>query len=171
MPLPGISSDMYAKILPPTLETTYLISRLFYERHIYNALDDEMRDVWGCHKILREIEEGHRICIGVFRREDDAFLGFSHGMIYPHNMEAHLLFKRKVNGVEATELCMAKCVEYYKKKKIPLTSFSGIIAENNNAVKRLLRKLGFEDKGILEKEFFFSHGEKISCRFFRKEIK
>lgn len=161
---------MYAKTLSPTLDTTYLISRLFYEKHIYNAMDDEMRDVWVCHRTLQEIENGSRLCIGVFSKKDDTFLGCAHGMIYLYDMEAHLLLKRKVNGVTAVNLCMEEILKYYKQQKLPLKSFSATVADNNRAVKTTLRKAGFIDHGIVKNEKFISHGVVIPCRFFRKEI-
>lgn len=161
---------MYAKILPPDKDTTFIISRLLYEPHIYKALDDAMRDVWGAHQFLNEIEHEYRLCIGLFSNKNNALLGCTHGIIYPHNMQAHIFLKRGVDGLTATQMCMDKCCEYYKNKNIPLKSFSGIVADNNRAVKIMLKKLGYEDGGIIENEFFISNGVKIPCRFFRKEI-
>ena len=161
---------MYAEILASNSDTTYMVSRLFYEKHIYFALDDEGRDVWTVHRILREIEEGQRLCVGVFNKHDNSFAGCAHGMIYPYTMEAHLLFKRKVNGVEALKLCMDKCSEYYRHKKIPLLRFTGMVADNNRAAKLLLKKSGFIDKGIVDGEDFVSKNNIIPCRYFRKDI-
>lgn len=162
---------MYAKVMPATPETAFAVSRLFYEPHIYHALDDEMHDVFGVHRCLSEIEDGHRLCVGVFSKKDNAFWGCAHGMIYPGNMEAHLLLKRKVNGVTAITLCMDECRKYYKQYRISLKSFSAVVADNNRAVKITLRKAGFIDHGIVENEKFISHGIMIPCRFFRKEEK
>jgi RimJ/RimL family protein N-acetyltransferase len=162
---------MYAKVLLPDMRTTFMISRLLYEKHIYHALDDEMHDVFGVHRFFREIEDESRLCIGVFRRKDSEFMGCCHGMIYPQCMEGHILFKRGVNGQAALKMIMDECRKYYRNKKIPLHSFSGVVADNNQAVKLLLKKSGFEDKGILENEFFLSQGNKIPCRYFKKEIK
>lgn len=162
---------MYAKVMPADKNTTFIISRLLYEKHIYNALDDAMRDAWGVHRFFCEIEDGCRLCIGVFSRKDNTLLGCAHGMIYPHNMMAHLFVKRGVDGAVATQMCMDECRKYYKRKHIPLYSFSAEVADNNRAIKIMLKKLGYEDKGILKDEFFVSYGIKIPCRFFRKEIK
>jgi ribosomal protein S18 acetylase RimI-like enzyme len=161
---------MYAEVFPANDISSYIVSRLFYESHIYRALDDRMRDVWGAHTVLREIEDGKRLAIGVYRKSDDALMGFSHGLIIPDTMEAHILLKRKTDGLAAINLCMDKCREFYKKNNIPLKRFIAKVADDNRPAKLLLRRAGYSDKGIMENNFFVSFGKNIPCRFFEKEI-
>ena len=162
--------NMYARVLPPDSMTTYMVSRLFYEKHIYLAMDDAMKDVWTVHTILKEIEQRERLCVGVFQKNDDRFLGCTHGLITAGYMNAHLLFYRHIDALSAVKLCMDECRKYYREHDLPLQYFQGKVSDENRCVKLLLRKLGWKDEGVRENDFFISRSRKIPCRIYRKEV-
>jgi hypothetical protein len=162
---------MYAKPLPPDKNTTFIVSRLLYEKHVYNALDNQMRDVWGAHNVFCDIERGHRTVFGVFQKDTERFLGCVHGVFDDFIFWGHFLFKRKVDVVRAVLLCEEQCRQICKEKDIPLSAFAGMIPDSNRAAKIAASKLGYKDKGLIDGEYFYSFEQKIPCRLFKKEIK
>ena len=163
---------MFAELLLPDKNTTFLVSRLLYEKHIYNALDNKMRDVWGAHDVFCEIESGKRIVLGVFSKDDKKFLGCVHGLMETPVFYGHFLFRRKVDVVKAVLLCEELCQKVYVNSGLmTLKSFAGIIPENNRAVQITAKKLGYRDNGILDGEYFYSFDKKIPCRLYVKEIR
>lgn len=160
-----------SRILPANTETSFLFSRLLYEKHIYYALDDEMRDAWGVHRVLTEIETGSRIVLGVFNKADDSFCGCIHGLFETPEFHGHFMFKRKVNAVEAVLECEKVCETFYREKNAELKYYSNLVPVNNRAVCITAKKLGHKDMGIVDGEFFYSFGKKIPCKKFMKEVK
>jgi hypothetical protein len=161
---------MYAELLLPDKNTTFLVSRLLYEKHIYNALDNKMRDVWGAHDVFCEIESGKRIVLGVFSKDDKKFLGCVHGLLNAPVFYGHFLFRRKVDVVKAVLLCETLCKKVYADRDMTLNAFAGVIPESNRAVQITVKKLGYRDSGILDGEYFYSFDQKIPCRLYVKEI-
>jgi hypothetical protein len=158
---------MRAEILPADQKTSFVVSRLFYEKHIYNATEDELRDVWGVHRLLSEIESGDRIVVGFF--SDNVFLGCSHGVIVDGVFEGHFLFFRKAPTVDLVKKGIHEIVQYGKQKGTPVNSLRGIVPDSNRAVKLLLSRLGFLDTGPTN-TFFVLNGKNIMCREFTKRI-
>jgi hypothetical protein len=163
-------SDMYAKVLQPSTDTSYIVSRLFYEKHILSALDDTMLDVWGTHNFFVEIELGTRIVIGLFDKENDNFLGCIHGTLVDGCFTAHLMLRRKVDAVKAAELCTLLMKQCCQETEINFTKVRGFVPDTNRAIKRMAVKSGYTDCGIAVGEFFIRDGKNIPIRIYEKEI-
>lgn len=161
---------MYAKILTPSSETSYIVSRLFYEKHIYSALDDTLRDVWGVHNILTQIELGERIVIGLYTVRNDDFCGCIHGILNDGCFTAHLLIRRKVDAVLAAELCTELFKKCCQEIGTEFVKVRGFVPDNNRAIKIMAHRAGYQDCGIAVGEFFVSGGKNIPLRIFEKEV-
>lgn len=161
---------MLAKILKPTPETSYIVSRLLYEKHIYDAVDDRLHDVWNAHIFLRDIERGKNLVIGVFQKESDAFLGCVVGDFYDSCFYAHLLFKRKVDVKPAVLLCEEELKRYCRDAGIALKEIIGNIPEYNRAALCMVKRSGYTDVGEAINFTHFKNGKNIPCRCMRKEI-
>lgn len=161
---------MYIKRLAPTFETSFLVSRLLYEEHIYKSQEDCMHDVFGVHAFLSEIENGSRLVWGAFRKEDDFFLGAAHGSFEGENFVGHVLFKRKV---DATALCL-KIEEdikaYCKENNIVCRAIVGYPPEHLRASVIMIKRFGCKDLGRAENVDFYVNGKNMPCRYMRKEL-
>ena len=164
----SICYNLKAEVMERNERTSYLVSRLLYEPHVYRSLDDEFCDIYTVHRVLKEIETGERLCIGIFNGEE--FCGCVHLTIRESVTEPHLMLKRKVSGVTATELSVDCYKRYCIDNGIELKPLYIEIADNNRAIRRVLRFCGFEDCGILSGEYFVFKGKKIPVRVFRKEL-
>lgn len=159
---------MYIKKLSANQHTSFMISRMLYETHIYNNLDDNMLDVWGAHQFLTEIENGSRLVWGGFSDEESKFLGCVHGKIVDGFFEAHVLFKRNINAFDACSTVEKLLKEHCKKNNIHLRGIKGFIANDNRAAIILSKKIGCRDAGV-KKDIFFRAGNDIPCRIMIKE--
>lgn len=145
-----------------------MVSRLLYEKHIYDALDDNMKDIWGVHICFSEIEDGSRMVFGCFSKDTQAFLGCAHGKIEDGYFVAHLLFKRKTKALQACFLIEETLKEYCKKSNIQLLGIKGYPAEKNLPAVNLIKKIGCVDTGILD-NVFFCNGNAVPCKIMIKE--
>ena len=161
---------MLAQILKPTPETSYIVSRLLYEKHIYDAVDDRLHDVWHAHIFFRDIERGKTLVIGVFQKESNAFLGCVIGDFFDSCFSGHILFKRKVDVKAAVLLCEEELKRYCHDAGIALREIIGNIPEYNRAALCMARKAGYMDSGEAVDFTHFKNGKVVSCRCMRKEI-
>lgn len=162
-------SDITARVMDFSEETSYLVSRLFYEPHIYQALDNEMRDVYTVHRILKEIEEVDRVCIGFFTPEDH-FCGCIHFSFTSGIVEPHIMLCRGVNGVDAVLKGIMEAKRFYRKNHILMREVRCNISENNRAIRMLLKRCGFEYIGKDEKFRFYDRNNSYACLIYGKEI-
>lgn len=161
---------MYIKILPASAETSYIVSRLLYEPHIYQGQDDRMRDVWGVHVFLTEIENGTRLVWGAFSKEDNSFLGCAHGTIENNEFIAHTMFKRKVDAVKACLLMEVEFKKYCKENSISVNAIVGYPPEDLRIAIIMNKRFGCKDMGRAEGVEYWRNGMNIPCRYMRKEI-
>ena len=157
--------------MAPTKKNAYMISRLFYEKHIYTAIDDRLHDLWFAHEVLCDFEKGNTFAFGVFNEISGAFLGVFIGTKEKSEIVGHVFLKRKVDGAKACLLCEEEAKKYYKKKKQKITAFVGYISPMNIAIYRMLKKIGYVDRGIQKDRFLLKNGIYIQCKKMEKEIK
>jgi hypothetical protein len=161
---------MYVERMLPTPETSFMVSRLLYQAHIYSAVDDSMHDVWGVHNFLSEIESGQRIVFGVFDEKNNIFLGCMHCTLHGDYCVAHTMFKRKVDAVKAALMAEDELKKYCKKNKILLNAIVGYPPEHLRAAVIMNKKFGCKDMGQAENVFFKVNGKNMPCRYMRKEL-
>lgn len=146
-----------------------MVSRLLYEKHIYNAVDDRLHDVWYAHNFLSDIEAGRVLVFGVFKKVDGCFCGCAVGEISGTDFIAHALYKRKVDVTKAALLVEDEIRKYSIGSGIEIKTIIGNIPEYNRAALRMSKQAGYTDSG----EIFGTHmknGKSINCRCMRKEI-
>lgn len=161
---------MFAQKLAPTGETSYLVSRLFYEKHIYKTVDDRLHDVWYAHNTLKDIESGKVLVFGVFKKEDEFFCGCATGEISGMNIIVHALFKRNVDVEKAALLIEKEILKYSIDSGVEIKSIIGTIPEYNRAALMMSKRAGYVDVGIAEDVLHFKNGKVIPCRYMKKEI-
>lgn len=164
----ALNSKMFAKKLDPSEDTAYLVSRLLYEKHIYNAVDDRLHDVWYAHKFLQDIESGKTFVFGVFK--DDVFAGCATGELNGNVLTVHALFKRKIDIAKAALLIEDEIKKYCKKSSVEIKTIVGNIPEYNRAALRMANRAGYTDSGIADNVEHRKNGRIIPCRLMRKEI-
>lgn len=160
---------MDIKILEANDKTAWLFSRLFYEKHIFTALPDHWKDIWGIHGLLQEIACGNRTVVGFFDNGD--FLGCVHGVLAENIFTAHLAFKRKVNVVDCVLKATPVLKAFFADKGQNMLFIDGYICADNRAALRTARLYG---ANCIEKNMdlpFYWDGKKIPVWHFRKEIK
>lgn len=161
---------MYVKMLPADLDTSYLVSRLLYEPHIYAGQDDRMKDVWYVHRFFEEIETGERYVFGVFSLESERFLGCVHGTLEDGSFIAHTMFRRHVDAVKASLMMVDIFKEYCKENNLSFHSVVGYPPEDFRIAIINNKRFGCKDMGIAEGIEYYRNGVKIPCRYMRKEI-
>lgn len=160
---------MEVKMLPAEYNTTYMVSRLLYEPHIYKGQDDRMKDIWWVHRFFTEIEHGDRYVFGVFS-EDNEFLGCVHGTLEDGNFIAHTMFRRKVDAVKASLRMVEIFKEYCADRNLPFHAVVGYPPEDSRIAILNNKRFGCKDMGIAEGIEFYRNGLKVPCRYMRKDI-
>lgn len=150
--------------------TSYHVSRLLYEKHIYNALPDHYRDVWGAHILLQEIEFGYRTVFG-FVDDSGDLCGVVHGKVENDAFVAHLLFQRNVDVAACLLAAESVLLQYYSQHGIEVKYVEGFIPEFNRAALRTVKRYGMENLGLTCQKIFRRQGEELPTIHFRKEIK
>ena len=146
--------------------TSYLVSRFFYLPHIYSILCDQIKDVWGAHNLLENIESGKVWVFGAFSAHDDRLAGCCYGEMENGYFVTHLLFCRKVNAVHGVDLCFQELKKYCREQNITLYGARGYIPEEFRTAKRFARKFGCQDYGIAREASFLKNNQNIPCREF-----
>jgi hypothetical protein len=169
----GWSLDKKIKVkkMASTKENAFKISRLFYEKHIYTAIDDRLHDLWFAHEFLCDFERGNILGFGVFDDLTEDLQGVVLCWKEKSEIVGHVFFKRKVDGAKACLLCEEEAKKYYKKKKQKITAFVGYISPTNVAIYRMLKKNGYVDRGSQKDRFLLKNGICIQCKKMEKEIK
>lgn len=155
-------------MLPFNSDTSYLVSRLLYEPHIYAGQEDRMKDVWWAHRFFDEIETGQRIVFGVF--SENTLTGCVHGTLEGDCFVAHTMFRRKVDAVKCSLIFAELLKNYCYTHDIPLRAIVGYPPEDSRVAVYMNKRFGCKDMGIAENVKFYRNGKLIPCRYMRKEI-
>ena len=161
---------MYIKKLEASPDTSYMVSRLLYEPHIYLGQDDRMHDIWWVHRFFMEIETGIRHVWGVFAKHDDSFLGCAHGTFEGDGFVAHTMFKRHVDAVKACLLMEDDLKRYCRENDIDIKAVIGYPPENLRVAVVMNKRFGCKDMGRAEGVEYWKRGVNIPCRYMRKEL-
>lgn len=161
---------MQCVVMDADKQTAWLFSRLLYEKHIYNALSDEYKDVYKAHELLQEIEFGYRTVLGFFD-DTDNFTGCVHGVLEDGIFTCHLLFKRKVNVLPLLFVCEETFKNYCREKNLPFEYIDGFIDPKNIAAVRVARRFGSVYLGKKDDVTVLHGNTKTPCLHYRKEIK
>jgi hypothetical protein len=146
----------------------YHVSQLMYEKHIYDALCDEYRDLFYAHRMLSEIESGERAVLLV--RQNNVVVGCIHGVWENEgDFVCHIMFKRHVNALKACLLCEKAMKKFRKERNLPFNRIIGHIWEGNRPALALGKKYGAVDTGVSE-QFIWMKGYLLPCRKLVKEI-
>jgi hypothetical protein len=161
---------MYVILLPANCDTSYMVSRLLYEPHIYIGQDDRMKDAWWVHRFFTEIESGERYVYGAFSVKDNSFLGCTHGKFAGDCFVAHTMFKRKVDTVKASLMMEEELKKYCRENNIPLKAIVGYPPEDLRVAILMNKRFGCKDMGRAENVEYWCNGVNKPCRYMRKEV-
>lgn len=159
---------MIAKKLSPDRETAFIFSRFFLVHHIYHAVDDNLKDVFGLHVLLSAVENNTCWFFGVYDVNGN-IRGVCYGAMEGEYFCCHVMFDRKVDAVKGALLCEEELQKYCAQNNIPLKGVVGYPAVNNRAALRFCLRMGYEDKGLSDR-VLMQNGEGIPCRKFRKDF-
>lgn len=149
-------------------EAAYYVSRLMYEKHIYEALCDNYKDLYYAHRMLAEIENGIRAVLLV--RDENIVVGCIHGT-WENNGDfvCHIMFKRNVDALQGCLLCEEAMKKFCREQKKPFKRIIGNIWEKNRAAIILGKRYGAK----VQKEttsFIWKNGYFLPCKTLIKEI-